>query len=239
MSDMRADLIVIRGRKVAFSKYQVKPNGTYMVLPLTKMLSLGDRRFIIPLSSTSNFLLNEYAGNELKDVVAKDYVGVGVLAHSICNHCINEYNAAGLEHGSLTIVREMEIDEDKFVETKFCRSKSYNLESAANAGLHIYDDVAVIYREAFKACGYSNPPFYVGNIDEITDTIDYIYMKCEQPLIELIEKRKEIKEKIKQEEDEHSELKNVENEINKIRDMFSFFMAKFTKTFRLEEYDKV
>jgi len=234
MNGVKADLIVVSGRKIAFSNYQVKPNGTYMVLPLQKMLSLGDRRFIIPISSISNFILNSNGKSDIKDPGCKDYVGIGVIAHSICNHVLSEYHVSGREIGALCIPQESFTEQ-----TRFCRSKSYSIESAANAGLHIYDDPAIIYREAFKACGFSNPPFYVGNIDKITETVDCLYNNLELKLIGLLDEKTLIESNIKQNGKVNKELIKITKEIDSIRGLSELMLMRLAKVLQFKEYDSV
>lgn len=240
MTDLRADLFVVRGKHFAFSNYQAKPNGTHMVLPLEKMFSLTDQRFIVPISCYSNFILNDTVSKEPIDKVSRDYVAVGVIAHSICNHSISEYVAGGNETGSLSVLQ------DRWsMNSAFCRSKSYILESAANAGLHIYNDVATIYKEAYKACGHSNPPFYVGHISTVTEVMSILNKEVELRIKDLLDEQEAIEKQIvnglaeKHKALTAKRLDQIKTDCEVIQGKFLKLMEEFPKTFGLKVYDAV
>jgi len=240
MTDLRADLIVVSGKHFAFSNYQAKPNGTYMVLPLQKMFSIADKRFIIPMSCNSNLIVKDADDSELQDAGTKKYVLTGVIGHSICNYGFSEYNVSGEDNGSIYIPRSL-----WSLDARFSRSKSYHLESAANAGLHIYDDVAKIYKEAFKACGHSNPPFYVGNIQTVTEVIDILNEQVEIKISDLLDRKNKVEEEIAKSEIDKNDpfvvktLKEIEEDMDFIRDKFLMLMDDFPKTFGLKVHDAV
>lgn len=240
MTDLRADLIVVRGRHFAFSNYQAKPNGTYMVLPLQKMLSIADKRFIIPMSCNSNLTVRDGTDSDLQDAGTKRYVIAGVIGHSICNYGFSEYHTSGEDNGSIYIPRYRWSSD-----TRFCRSKSYHLESAANAGLHIYDDAAKIYKEAFKACGHSNPPFYVGKIETVTEVIDLLNREVELRISDLLDEKDNIEKQMLNEASEKDQIQlvkkldKIKEECEIIRGKFLMLMDDFPKTFGFKVHDAV
>ena len=208
MHTFLSDLVVVKGRKIAFSNYQVKGNENYMRLSLETFFRMSDGALTIPLSCKHNFLLNELSVK--KDQVADKYKVSGPLMISIYDRIVNEYVANGVELSSPSIPISRHC-QDSF----YARATSIPFESASTAACLIYDDVATIYRETFKANGYDNPPFYTGDIDVISERCGLIYKATEEPasaiMVEIEEleskpKTKQVEKRLKQLDDE---LKNI------------------------------
>jgi len=152
-------LFVYKNEMLAFSDYFVKNNLLLTKLPLTDFIKIKDKIMIIPLDSTGAGLLNHSLSDSKEDKIP----------HSVAISLkINQYKIMTLiNNNNLLETFELRSSPDSYM----TRSTSYDIECAASTGLLIYDDVGKIYEEAYYSCGYTPPPYYVVNVNKVSEAL--------------------------------------------------------------------
>lgn len=168
---MQANLVVIHKGVIAFTNYVPKANGIPMRIGLTTFVqdkSADEFFFNIPLSPAGLMQIR------LADDITKMYspnskVISGPLSVSIGADSVFEYymSPKGLDRD--TFYGNIIPGSNKL--SSYSRSTMADLESAGLIASMIYDDAASIFKAAHKAFSNTYPPFWIGNVSDISQAL--------------------------------------------------------------------